>query len=389
VGEKTKRPSWLRPEGRITLRHVLMLLTLWAFFGAAAVNFLVEPLGPTLKTQLLLVSVFVLVFYYGYRAFQYLDRLAPFSGTTKSIVTVVVILIAVVWATRAISNVMLHRTHPEYRFLQRVDRIVQREYRLYENPYRPFIPSRAYRWAKSEVFDDFERGLFDYVHRYSRIDVFCYDIADRGIKEWCCQGSTYRNRAKPFHFVFQGETKNIDPDAHVGFFDRQTGEPCDVTKRELPSFPGNFTILGTANLKEPDFDFVRNICVKDALSDSLIEGFIVDLRSIVHLPDSVTVTFVTDKDPHGVDVWRLSYQRSLQRWLMGLPFIECQPLRQRRKLRVTKALRDSLCQEIVKMPHPYPDTTSLQIHRWSLPCQGWQDGFVLKYGLCEGGATSD
>jgi hypothetical protein len=283
----------------------------------ALYNFVWETFGYVLKGEAVIITFIYVFTFYLYRLIHSKVNPSPVTAKLLRIAAKFLIVLLVVLGAPILwrSTLVAYRLSSSEGYFQfRVDSMLEHRYRLYKSPYSP---EWLYGALKRVTNRPYHPELLDWTHRYNSIDVFMYHLDKVGVVCYEYSGSSYVDDSTDFFFVNYGEVDHVYPDKQIEFRSVPSDSPIPSKMYYMNNFKGS-AVYGF--LKIPStFHFSHWFCAPGSMDDKY-EGFVVDLRTFVHVPDSITMTFITDRAIFHKGIYRLVRQQSLADWVMAKPY---------------------------------------------------------------------
>jgi hypothetical protein len=302
------------------IRKILVRTTEFLLLLALG-NFIWEFLGYFDKYPLFLI---LLVFYVGYRVFDYL-HLKGWRSASRGIATfyfIAAIFFFLTSVSRAIAF-EIRRRNPTEKFLYRVEAMQDKQFKLYESTY---MPEYWYGLLKHVLGRAWYPQLRDYYHRFDSINISLVHLNHSGIYSWDYFCEPYRARSDGddslWYFLCQGEGSPENGSYRMGISVPPAGicSSCSTKPIRILESHKSYTLVCNTRLPYNCERFTRWFCSKGTMADTL-EGFLLDFQYLEHPPVKIKLELVTNQAISEVKLQRLirNAQYTLVDWVKASP----------------------------------------------------------------------
>jgi hypothetical protein len=349
-------------------------------WAVAFVNYPWEILGARLKAEFLAVSFLYVAPHYLFRRLELGGKRAQLYASLRRYMCVIATILLMPLLVNAVIN-LIHSSKKLGNFEYRIDNILEHEYRIYNSP---LLPEPVYKMLKRNLGRPFYPELRDEQRRYDSIKIFAYHLRNTGIITYEYKGKSYlANSTTQFHVMNYGEMDSCSASRQIICLTLPDSQEIKPNKQQfLPGY--KWTAVLSSYSIVPDFHFARCFCAKGCMTpgskEHEYEGFLIDLRPIVHPPLTVDLSFVTDRQIYNVNVYSLERWQRVGDWLLARPYYA-----QDERALVAELTRigdreqlDSIRTELSRSKY-YPDPRKIRFYRCSLRCSGKPQIFLLRY----------
>ena len=288
----------MRRVVRIVIKSLIGFL-----FIAGLFNYIWELFGPTGKLSFVLITGILSILY-----FSILILAANYYGKYFKIFLFISIFflgsVSAATVTRTV-NMWMGEKNPEFLFLHRIERMMERNKKMFVSTY---MPKRWYGTLKNFFGRPWYPELLDFHHSYDSINIELFHINHLGIYEYSYYFNSYpimkSELDASWYFMCQGEGGLSNHFKRISVHTSKDHPSLDLHVESVYDNLESFTAIGWVQLPE-EIDYLRrSFCASNSMKKSK-EGFIVDLRNLVHPPDTLKIRLITNQKISQIGIHRL------------------------------------------------------------------------------------
>ena len=293
----------------------------------------------------------------------------PMVKGRKIVVGVFIVILMLPFLARGVSYLSKHG-NADAKFDDRVATLLADNLRLYRSRW---LPEDRYGLLKSVAKRVFAPELRDSEHRYQSIDIECTHIDSGAVIAYKYVGDTYGKTPVPLTFSCFGESDSVPKAVEVLAQSLTDMTPIEVKNERIEDRGSRFLYVGEIPLDSLRFEVMRVARMRGTMKEQR-EGFLLDLRNIVHPPTHVSVKLLRNVRLENIMAWRvtqkkLSPENRFLNWMFLKPSYEKEILLgQSRPLEFSRAEFDSGAENMKR--HLGDENAIVEAGRWEIPMSG-------------------
>ncbi len=348
-----------------------------------------ENIGSYEKAQLLYVVIIYTVFFYRniiwrfsrkYVYYKFVVKIIKIRAGKKEVFKnrlsvafiIILILLTGLFSTQAaFAAFRVFWQSDQEKFWTRIDHIIQKSLDFYDSTYLP-------SWLCSSLMKGYYPQVRDTGRKYHTIDGELFHIRKCGIAKYTLTGDCYKDADPYVYFICQCEAESKNHERLVcarSYPDKKPIELDFVSK----SCPGEDHTSNLVRIKQPvgKFGYTRYFCGPDGMKREY-EGFIVDFRNIVHPPNEINITFITDHKIRNFEIHSVTKRANLIKLVTSAPWYENEFIKEPEEVTNREQVKAYL-DEIRKEKRLRDFKGPIYVWNAKIPCKSVENLFVLSY----------